>query len=66
MTKVGLIEVEYDWLELVKIRVRLGCDMDIGEEFLSRIGQAGMWGHMIGENDECGHKTYQDLSESGP
>jgi hypothetical protein len=56
MTKVALIEVEYDWLELVKIRVRLGCDMDNG---------GGMWGHMIGENDECGHKTYQDLSESG-
>jgi hypothetical protein len=56
MTKVALIEVEYDWLELAKIRVRLGCDMDNG---------GGMWGHMIGENDECGHKTYQDLSESG-
>jgi hypothetical protein len=55
MTKVALIEVEYDWLELVKIRVRLGCD-----------NGGGMWGHMIGENDECGHKTCQDLSESGP
>lgn len=41
----------------------------MASEFRGRIGQVGIWGHMIGdngENDECGHKTCQDLSEPGP